>query len=81
LHAGDQARNLAKLLSNRKDVLGEKMYTTMGPIMGLPWSRQAQRLRVMECSSFVYMPGIMIGHFNRLHSNASLIKIAWMVLG
>ena len=32
-HAGDQAINLAILLSNR---LGEKMYTTMAPITGLP---------------------------------------------
>ena len=54
-HAGDQARSLAKLLSNR---LGEKMCTTIAPIMGLPMSRQAQRLQAKECSSFTYMPGI-----------------------
>ena len=37
-HASDQARNLAILLSNH---LGEKMYTTIAPLMGLPLSRQA----------------------------------------
>ena len=54
-HAGEQARNLAILLSNR---LGEKMYSTVAPMMGLPLVRQTQRLRAKECSSFTYMPGI-----------------------
>lgn len=54
-HAGQQARSLAILLSNR---LGEKMYSTVAPMMGLPLARQAQRLRAKECSSFTYMPGI-----------------------
>ena len=54
-HAGEQARNLAILLSNR---LGEKMYSTVAPIMGLPLAHQTQRLRAKECTSFTYMPGI-----------------------
>ena len=54
-HAGEQARNLAILLSNR---LGEKLYSTVAPMMGLPLTRQAQRLRAKECTSFTYMPGI-----------------------
>ena len=54
-HAGEQARSLAILLSNR---LGEKMFSTVAPMMGLPLARQAQRLRAKECSSFMYMPGI-----------------------
>ena len=54
-HAGEQARNLAILLSNR---LGEILYSTVAPMMGLPLTRQAQRLRAKECSSFTYMPGI-----------------------
>ena len=54
-HAGEQARNLAILLSNR---LGEKMYSTVAPMIGLPLVRQTQRLRAKECTSFTYMPGI-----------------------
>ena len=54
-HAGQQARSLAILLSN---TLGEKMYSTVAPMMGLPLARQAQRLRAKGCSSFTYMPGI-----------------------
>ena len=54
-HAGEQAQNLAILLSNR---LGEKMYSTIAPMMGLPLARQAQRLRAKECSTFTYFPGI-----------------------
>jgi len=34
-HACDQAKNLAILLSNRS---GEKMHTTIAPIMGLSFS-------------------------------------------
>ena len=37
-HANEQAKHLAILLSNR---LGEKMYTSIAPIMGLPIARQA----------------------------------------
>ena len=54
-HAGEQARSLAILLSNR---LGEKMYSTVAPIMGLPLARQAQRLRSAEKSPYLYMPGL-----------------------
>lgn len=51
--ADDQARNLAILLSNK---LGEKLYTTMAPILGLPLARQAQRIRASDKSGFSYMP-------------------------
>ena len=47
--AGEQAQNLAILLSNR---LEEKLYSTVAPIMGLPLTRQDQRLRAKERSSF-----------------------------
>ena len=50
-HAGEQARSLAIQLSNR---LGEKMYCTVAPIMGLPLARQAQRLRSAEKSPYLY---------------------------
>ena len=52
-HAGEQARSLAILLSNR---LGEKMYSTVAPIMGLPLARQTQRLRADDQDPFIYMP-------------------------
>ena len=54
-HAGKQARRLAILLSNR---LGEKMYSTTAPMIGLPLARQAQRLCASERSTFAYMPGL-----------------------
>ena len=54
-HADDQAKNLAILLSNK---LGEKLYTTTAPILGLPLARQAQRIRASERSGFSYMPGL-----------------------
>ena len=54
-HADDQARNLAILLSNK---LGEKLYTTTAPILGLPLARQAQRIRASDKSGFSYMPGL-----------------------
>ena len=54
-HADDQARNLAILLSNK---LGEKLYTTTAPILGLPLARQAQRICASDKSGFSYMPGL-----------------------
>ena len=54
-HATEQARSLAILLSNR---LGEKLYSTVAPMMGLPAARQVQRLRAKEHHSFAYMPGL-----------------------
>ena len=54
-HASEQAKHLAILLSNK---LGEKMYTSIAPIMGLPITRQAQRLHAKEHSNSVYMPGL-----------------------
>ena len=44
-YADDQARNLAILLSNK---LGEKLYTTTAPMLGLPMARQAQRIRASD---------------------------------
>ena len=46
--ADQQAPNLAILLSNK---LGERMYSTIAPMMGLPLARQAQRLRAADCCS------------------------------
>ena len=54
-HADEQARTLAILLSNR---LGEKMYSTVAPMIGLPLARQAQRIRAKDQSSHTYMPGL-----------------------
>ena len=54
-HAGEQARSFAILLSNR---LGEKMYSTIASMMGLPLANQAQRLRASERGTFTYMPGL-----------------------
>lgn len=54
-HADEQARSLAILLSNR---LGEKMYSTIAPIIGLPLARQAQRIRAKDQFPHTYMPGI-----------------------
>ena len=53
--ADQQAPNLAILLSNK---LGERMYSTIAPMMGLPLARQAQRLRAADCCSMTYMPGL-----------------------
>lgn len=54
-YADDQARNLAILLSNK---LGEKLYTTTAPMLGLPMARQVQRLRASDQNDSVYMPGL-----------------------
>ena len=43
--ADDQACKLAILYSNR---LGEKMYTTTAPLLGLPSARQARRICAKE---------------------------------
>ena len=53
--ANEQARSLAILLSNK---LGEKMYSTIAPMMGMPSHRQAQRIRAKELSRSIYMPGL-----------------------
>lgn len=53
--ADDQARNLAILFSNK---LGETMYTSVAPILGLQSFRQAQRIRAKKVSDKCYMPGI-----------------------
>ena len=53
--ADEQARNLAILYSSR---LGEKLYTTTAPMLGLPSVRQARRIRSKEMDSQYYLPGI-----------------------
>ena len=53
--ADEQARNLAVLFSNR---LGEKMYTTTAPMLGLPSARQARRIRAKESAQRSYLPGL-----------------------
>lgn len=65
-HASEQARSLAILISNR---LGEKMYSTVAPMMGLPLARQAQRLRAKERHPFTYMPGLNDWAFRRAAEN------------
>ena len=60
-HASEQVRNLAILLSNR---LGEKMYSSVAPMMGLPLAREAQRLRAKGRHPFTYMPGLNYWAFN-----------------
>ena len=54
-HADEQARNLAVLYSNH---LGEKMYTTTAPMLGLPSARQARRIRAKESAERFYLPGL-----------------------
>ena len=53
--ADEQARSLAILLSNR---LGEKLYSTIAPMMGLPLHRQAQRIKAKDIVGNTYMPGL-----------------------
>ena len=53
--ADGQARKLAILYSNR---LGEKLYTTTAPMLGLPSARQARRINAKEISDQYYLPGI-----------------------
>ena len=53
--ADQQARNLMILLSNK---LGEKMYTTIAPILGLPNTRQARKVRAKETAKHHYLRGI-----------------------
>ena len=53
--ANEQARSLAILYSN---VLGEKLYTTTAPILGLPSARQARRIRAKDLEGAVYLPGL-----------------------
>jgi len=38
--------------------LGEKLYTSIAPIMGLPLARQAQRLHAKNCRDPIYIPGL-----------------------
>ena len=53
--ADEQARNLAILYSNK---LGEKMYTTTAPILGLPCAHQARKIRSKEAFNQHYLQGI-----------------------
>ena len=67
-HADEQARNLAILFSNK---LGEKMYTTTAPLLGLPSERQARRLRMKETKAHHYLPGLNRWAFEKAQQNAS----------
>ena len=53
--ADEQARKLAILYSNK---LGEKLYTTTAPLLGLPEARQARRICSKDMGSLYYLPGI-----------------------
>ena len=53
--ADEQARSLAILYSNK---LGEKAYSELAPILGLPGVRQAQNIRKKEMADDYYLPGI-----------------------
>lgn len=53
--ADEQARKLAILYSNK---LGEKMYTTTAPLLGLPKIRQTRRIRSQDIGDHYYLPGI-----------------------
>ena len=52
-HADEQARSLTILYSNK---LGEKMYSTTAPILGLPSARQARKIRAKNANC--YLPGL-----------------------
>lgn len=67
-HADEQARNLTILFSNK---LGEKMYTTIAPMLGLPSERQARRLRMRELKDNHYLPGLNGGTFEKARENAN----------
>ena len=53
--ADEQARKLTILYSNK---LGEKLYTTTAPLLGLPCARQAQKICAKEIGDHHYLPGI-----------------------
>ena len=67
-HADEQARNLAILLSNR---LGEKLYSTLAPMMGLPSHRQAQKIRSKDIGTNVYLPGLNNWAFDMMSLQAA----------
>lgn len=53
--ADAQARSLAVLYCNR---LGQKTYSEVSPLLGLPGVRQVQRLKRKLQETQIYMPGI-----------------------
>lgn len=53
--ADEQARNLTILYSNK---LGEKLYTSTAPLLGLPCIRQAQKIKSKDIGKTYYMPGL-----------------------
>lgn len=67
-HADEQARNLAILFSNK---LGEKMYSTAAPLLGLSSERQARRLRVKETKAHHYLPGLNGWAFEKAQHNSN----------
>lgn len=40
------------------NILGEKLYTTTAPFLGLPSARQAQRIRAKETADKIFLPGL-----------------------
>lgn len=67
--ADDQARNLAILYSNK---LGEKMYTTTAPLLGLPSVRQARKIRSADIGDKFYLPGLNSWAFQTVSTRAEL---------
>ena len=53
--ADEQARKLTILCSNK---LGEKLYTTTAPLLGLPSVRQARKICAKDIGDQYYLPGI-----------------------
>ena len=67
--ADEQARNLAILYSNK---LGEKLYTSTAPLLGLPCARQARKIRSSDLKNNCYMPGLNNWAFESVSSRQEL---------
>ena len=66
-HADEQARNLTVLYSNK---LGEKMYSTTAPLLGLPCARQARKIRAQHVHC--YLPGLNDWAFEKISKRSKL---------
>ena len=62
------------------------MYTTIAPVMGLPLSRQAQRLRADEGHQFTHMPGlnewvfqVASKNIRPFHNSMDETRIVWII--
>ena len=53
--ADEQARSLTVLYSNK---LGERAYSEMAPMLGLPVARQARKIRSKETANQHFLPGL-----------------------